>query len=405
MLPEDELPQATPPEDEAGQEQVPDLSALGELEPISRTSGRKRGPKVGRARVELYYQAMKRSLQRKPDRFIAPDGSDAYLKILTKFRQGLWAFFKKYMPKERGYSDSTIENYYYCVGWLLEWLFKGKRFFMVPVDVGALSMEDVAEFKEYLTSQAVTRGKGEDGEPVLVRGMTPNYVNYIMWVCRSLFGFMRNRGYIRNNPFAQVEPIREQVKPDVQPVDETAVQTVVQAQEEMSPLALAVILGFYAGLRRSEIVSIRKGDIEQVEMEGKKALMVKVLGKGGKWRKAVVVKPSAIQYIEVYAVDLAPEDILVAWSDDAGNRVPYSPGWLSHKMPEMSASAGVPVFTPHQLRHGYATMLRNKGVPIDVVSALLGHANIQTTAKIYTQLSDERKLSDVFGALAEGAPE
>jgi integrase len=35
------------------------------------------------------------------------------------------------------------------------------------------------------------------------------------------------------------------------------------------------------------------------------------------------------------------------------------------------------------LRHSYATLLINKGVPIPVVSKLLGHSNIQTTLKFY----------------------
>ena len=35
--------------------------------------------------------------------------------------------------------------------------------------------------------------------------------------------------------------------------------------------------------------------------------------------------------------------------------------------------------TPHKLRHAYATDLVNRGVPIHVVSAQLGHASVATT--------------------------
>ena len=36
--------------------------------------------------------------------------------------------------------------------------------------------------------------------------------------------------------------------------------------------------------------------------------------------------------------------------------------------------------TPHKLRHAYATDLVNRGVPIHVVSAQLGHASVATTS-------------------------
>jgi len=38
---------------------------------------------------------------------------------------------------------------------------------------------------------------------------------------------------------------------------------------------------------------------------------------------------------------------------------------------------------PHFLRHAYATRALRDGVPIEVVSKLLGHASITTTSSIY----------------------
>lgn len=48
-------------------------------------------------------------------------------------------------------------------------------------------------------------------------------------------------------------------------------------------------------------------------------------------------------------------------------------------------------FTPHQLRHTYATLLYNAGVDAKSAQEMLGHANVQTTLEIYTHLSREKK--------------
>jgi integrase len=46
-------------------------------------------------------------------------------------------------------------------------------------------------------------------------------------------------------------------------------------------------------------------------------------------------------------------------------------------------------FTPHQLRHTYATVARRGGVPVEIVSKLLCHRSVQTTSDIYLHVSAE----------------
>ncbi len=45
--------------------------------------------------------------------------------------------------------------------------------------------------------------------------------------------------------------------------------------------------------------------------------------------------------------------------------------------------AGLPAMTVHDLRQTTATLLRNLGVPMDVVSRILRHSRISITADIY----------------------
>ena len=61
-------------------------------------------------------------------------------------------------------------------------------------------------------------------------------------------------------------------------------------------------------------------------------------------------------------------------------------------------------FTPHQLRHTYATLLYNAGVDAKSAQEMLGHASVQTTLEIYTHLSKEKKTSAIssFNAYLNG---
>jgi integrase/recombinase XerD len=63
-------------------------------------------------------------------------------------------------------------------------------------------------------------------------------------------------------------------------------------------------------------------------------------------------------------------------------------------------------FTPHQFRHSYATDLLRRGVAVEVVQHLLGHATISTTVDAYSHLGveDARRALVAAGLLAEPQP-
>lgn len=60
-----------------------------------------------------------------------------------------------------------------------------------------------------------------------------------------------------------------------------------------------------------------------------------------------------------------------------GNRLSYKQAW--HAMHRLADMAGVPHFSPHDIRRSVATIMRDANIPIDVIAAMLGHTKLSTT--------------------------
>ena len=60
--------------------------------------------------------------------------------------------------------------------------------------------------------------------------------------------------------------------------------------------------------------------------------------------------------------------------------------------------AGIADASLHTLRHTHASILLSKGVPLPAVSARLGHADVNITAKIYSHClpDDDARAADAW---------
>jgi site-specific recombinase XerD len=88
------------------------------------------------------------------------------------------------------------------------------------------------------------------------------------------------------------------------------------------------------------------------------------------------------------------------WAEPVGRPMSYPS--VDRLVRRLRARTGIE-FTPHQFRHSYATELLRRGVAVEVVKHLLGHASISTTVDTYSHLGmeDARRALVAAGVLAE----
>jgi integrase len=125
------------------------------------------------------------------------------------------------------------------------------------------------------------------------------------------------------------------------------------------------------GLRRSELAHLTVGDIHI-----KQKVVIIRKGKGGKDRTVPLLKSLVIDLSE-YIKDM----------DSTANVFGLTERSITDKVSTWSKKADLKLH-PHSFRHYFAEQLLERGVPLTVVSALLGHENLQTTA-VYLGLRPE----------------
>jgi len=132
-------------------------------------------------------------------------------------------------------------------------------------------------------------------------------------------------------------------------------------------LILAVILMTRLGLRISEVVNLRREQINTKEWT------LRLTGKGSK--EAVLPIPNVLKPHIRYALKLEKE----------GRLFRYSRTTLWRRIKELGKKLGLNL-KPHTLRHTCATELLKRGVNLRAVQKVLRHSSLATT-QIYTHLT------------------
>jgi integrase/recombinase XerD len=216
-------------------------------------------------------------------------------------------------------------------------------------------------------------------------GMSPRSQAHHLTAVRCLFRHVQAQKRIRSNPTERIGlPRRGKHVPSYLSLEE--VDRLIAAPDRRTSAGLrdAAMIGlaYATGLRVSELVRVRVGDLD---------LEARFLRASGKGRKARLV-PVEEAFLKV------TRDYLAARTDGP-TPAPRSPLFLSNRRAAMTRQrfwqivAGSAVRagitkrpSPHTLRHSFATHMVARGAKLETVQAMLGLED-PGTAEVYTRLS------------------
>ena len=220
----------------------------------------------------------------------------------------------------------------------------------------------------------------------------------------SLFGFLHSEGLWPVNPLNGVGHVRVRYRERLCPSAEDVAKVLsaeCSRRRDTDKLRILVLLLATTGLRITEAASVLRRDIDLDSLE------VRVTGKGDRVRVVPLLPQTAealkrhMRKVKGGSPYLFPGDTMTGYMEIHN---------FEKTLRRACIRAGVEPFTPHQLRHFYATEMLRGGAKLEVVARLLGHASVGVTADIYRHVRTEemhdtvRRFAPACGGLTPPPP-
>lgn len=228
----------------------------------------------------------------------------------------------------------------------------------------------------------------------------------------------KNEHYIVDEPMKGTKKYKRN-KPKIKILKkEELKKLLVNSQED--PWYLEILLAVFCGLRKGEIIGLKFTDFDwdcnvlrirrqlvcnpvlDSEMEinkvnvGKYTLVEKAPKKDSYRNirvpkviiKEIKKRKKEYEFYKQQNINFCEEEYI---SFNRNNGKPHFPNSFNDYLYRKCPQIAIPNISVHVLRHMFATILLEKGVPLVKIVALLGHSSPNTTFEIYCDIMDERE--------------
>lgn len=278
--------------------------------------------------------------------------------------------FYNYISSEKGYSLNTLESYSNDLKLLSNFLEnKNKK------DWGNISIKDINEYFRNLKNQTKSTQKRK-------------YASI-----KSFFKFLEKDNQIKSNILEKIRTPKVG-SPIPKPLSIKEIEKIIEFkdsdQEEFTNTCVFILM-YAAGLRVTEVISIKMGEIDLDNQT------VKVTGKGNKQRVLPIYSnacKSLEHYINKVRPDLSKNKSYSSLLFVRKNLKQITRQYIWKKLKQRVLKVGINKnVTPHMIRHSFATHLLQGGASIRHVQEFLGHTSVEST-QIYTKIPNEKLIQD-----------
>jgi len=273
--------------------------------------------------------------------------------------------YLSYIQSEKNYSAHTFDAYKKDLFSFSDFLKSEQK---EKVNLDSIRRKDLKNYLIYLSQ----------------RGFDPASIQRKLSTLRSFFKYLQRKLKVKANPASSLETPKRKKRlpralswPQVKSLLEPSLYQ--KEKEGLRDRAILELL-YNTGLRLAEISSIKRGDIDFQAGE------IKVLGKGNKER-IVPIGENAAKILTAYMDSKKSEDDFI-FSNKYGEKLGRR--GIARVVKKYGAKViEEKKFSPHVLRHSFATHLLDEGANLLAVKEMLGHEKLSTT-QIYAHVSLDR---------------
>ncbi|MGA8296726.1 MAG: tyrosine-type recombinase/integrase [Acidimicrobiales bacterium] len=297
-------------------------------------------------------------------------------------------------------SPSTLHDYRVVAErHIIPVLGKKKLTALSPADVQTL----LRTKQESRLPQRVHTKKGLVERPT-AGGYSPRTIKLIRGVLGQALGQAERWGMVARNVVALTDGPREAQTEGRTLTPEQARSLLRAASGERLEAAFVLMLSL--GLRKGEVFGLRWSDVDfkdgviSIAQALSRVDSRLVLGppKTERSRRKVNLPREVATSLRTHKTRQATERLALgdAWQDTGlvfTNEIgaPLDPSNFRRTFDRVAVKAGLAGWHPHELRHSCASILLAQGVPLEVVSRVLGHSSIRITADVYGHILDPQR--------------